>query len=137
MSPHDGVNTSTQTKLDWYLLAAMGVTVPALILFLRLTVMCPFLEVKAFDFLPFVWVGSGCIPHWFSRAMHNLTHPVVLLSYGIIFAYLALRPVGRALPQRTSRWLTWSLLAIHALYFLSYSVSIFLPRTMTWVISMR
>ena len=127
---------SKATKFEWAMLASLALIIPAVILEMRLTFMCPILSLKAFDFLPLFWAGSGCIPHPFCRVMHNLTHPILLVGYAVASGYLAIKPViGRTLTERFSGFLMWGLLLFHFIFFGAYLITLFLPIKMTEIIS--
>ena len=123
------------TKLHWAVVASLALVIPVFILRFRLRIMCPVLGLKAFDFLPLVWVGSGCVPHPFCRVMHNLTHPVFLAGYTIATGYLAIRPMRKPMTERFSVLLLFGLLSFHLIFLAAYLVTPFLPIRMMEVIS--
>ena len=114
-------------KLWWSFLAAWALLVPACILSLRQRVMCPALELKAFDYLPLSGVVRGYDPHVLYRIMHNLTHPVPLLAYAAVLTYLATRPMVGPVSERFGRLLNYGLPSLHLAFFSSYLASMFLP----------
>src|SRR5262249_51862097 len=91
---------SAPTKFEWVIDACMSVIVPALIWNLRTRGMCPILGLKSFDFLP-LW-GYVLGAHFFTRLMHDLTHPIFLLSYTVLLGYLAILPMRKSLSARSS-----------------------------------
>ena len=121
---------STRTKpgkLWWSFLATWGLVFPACILFLRLSIACPGLELKAFDFLPLSGVVKGYSPHLLYRIMHDLTHPILLLAYCAATTYIASRPIFRPVSERLGWFLNYMLPLQHFAFFASYVLSMFLP----------
>lgn len=113
-------------KFWWSLLAGFGLAVPGVILNLRARVMCPHLELKAFDFLPLAGVVHGYNPHLLYRIMHDLTHPIFLAAYAVVMSYLAIRPMTRPVDQ-TPGWFHDALLLVHLAVLGGYFGSMFLP----------
>lgn len=114
-------------KLEWSFLATWGLLIPACILYLRIRIMCPWLELKAFDFLPLSGVVKGYSPHLLYRIMHDLTHPILLLAYCAVTAYVASRPIFRPVSERLGWFLNYVLPSLHFAFFVSYVLSMFLP----------
>jgi hypothetical protein len=125
-------------KFQWGMLASLGFAIPAMILFARLKLMCPTLELRPFAFVPFSGLVNGRDPQLFARIMHDLTHPVFLVCYAIVLTYVAVRSVGRPLSMRSSQLLFCGLALFHLACLVSYSISLFLPiGDMISVISTR
>jgi hypothetical protein len=117
----------TPTKLDWFLLVALGLVVSFGILSIRLQLMCPHLGVKPFEFLPLSGYVHGHSAHLFTRIMHNLTHPIPLFSYALALGYLAIRPISKSTAERPSLFLLFGLAAFHLAFFALYFITLFLP----------
>jgi hypothetical protein len=111
----------------WGILVGLGLAIPALILVARLGLMCPTMELRPFALLPLSGIVNGRDPHLFSRVMHDLTHPVLLLCYGLGLTYVTVRCVGRPLNARSSQVLVFGLLLIHLTFLVSYFISLSLP----------
>jgi hypothetical protein len=82
------------------LLATAVATGSAIILVLRVRIVCPILGLRSIDLLPLFRIGHGVDPNLFLRVMHNLTHPVcltglVLPIMGSTFRYLRKRGEGK------------------------------------------
>lgn len=120
------VAAAAPTRRDWSLLAGLGLAVPALVAFTRLCLLRGTIWGIA-GFMPLDGPIGGCWPHIFFRIMHDLTHPVLLLSYCWVFAWLTLRLRATA-PSRGQGVVAWfGILLAHLIMFFAYAWSLFLP----------
>ena len=115
------------TKVHWILLASMSLVVPASILMVRERVMCPNLGVQAFELLPLSGYVHGHSSRLFARIMHNLTHPVLMLSYTVVLGYLSIQPISKAMSHRSGPLRLWGLVSFHLMFIVSYFITLFLP----------
>jgi len=118
---------SKQEKLWLSFLASWALLIPALVLSMRVRVMCAILQLKPFEYLPLSGDVHGFNPHAFYRIMHDLTHPIPLVGYSAVMIYLATRPIARPVNERLHRFVSLGLPWIHFALFAVYSGSMFLP----------
>lgn len=114
-------------KVQWSILASLAVTTSALMLFVRWSYMCPFLESSPFAFLSFSGLVNGRDPYLFTRVMQNLTHPLFLLGYTIVVTFVVVRSFGTPLSARSGRFIFVGLALIHLIFIVSYIIAMFLP----------
>ena len=114
-------------RFQWGIMASLGLIIPAIILFSRLRLACPTLELHPLAFLPLAGIVNGRDPHLLIRIMHDLTHPVFLLGYAFALTYVAARSVDRPLNEKSSQFLGCGLLLFHLSWLVTYFITMFLP----------
>src|SRR3989442_8304547 len=83
--------THTPERRDWTLLAGMGLVVPAILALLRVFVLRhSILGTLGAGFVPLAGPMGGIWPHSFYLVMHDLTHPLLLIVYAGVSAWLPL-----------------------------------------------
>jgi hypothetical protein len=106
----------------------MGLLVPALIALLRMLVLrYTLLGQLSHGFIPLAGPIDGIWPHPFYCAMHDLSHPLLLLVYCAVFAWLPLRTRAHTRNGHPNLMLFCGLLLLHAAFVLSFCASVFLP----------
>jgi hypothetical protein len=115
-------------RLIWTLLAGVGLLVPALVAKLRFLVLHNSILVNLRqDFIPIGQPIHGIEPHPFYSVMHNLTHPILLLVYAVVFTWLPLRASTSPLTRKRSLALFLGVALLHGALMISYCVAIHLP----------
>lgn len=115
-------------RLSWTLLAGAGLLVPALVAKIRFLVLHHSILVNLRqDFIPIGRPIHGIEPHPFYSVLHNLTHPILLVTYAVVFTLLPLRawanpPTGNRAPA-----LAFGIVLVHAALVVSYCVATSLP----------
>src|SRR5262245_33136393 len=111
----------------WSVLASLGLAIPGIILFMRVKLVCPTLELEPFALLPLSGIVNGHDPHLFCRIMHDLMHPIVLLCYAVVLTCVAVRLIHRPLSVRSNQFLFSAVLLVHLICLISYFITLFLP----------
>jgi len=109
------------------LLAAVGLLVPALLtLFRGFVLRHSILGNLGAGFTPLAGPVGGIWPHSFYLVMHDLTHPLILIAYAAVFAWLPFYLRATISPRRRSL-LAPCILIVHSAFVLSYLGSLHLP----------
>src|SRR5436309_420231 len=120
--------TRTLERRDWTLLAGMGFLVPAILSLFRVFVLRHTnLGSLGVGFVPLAGPMGGIWPHSLYLAMHDLTHPLLLIVYAAVFAWLPLYFRARVSTRWCSLAAFLGVLIVHCAFFLSYFGSLFLP----------
>jgi hypothetical protein len=115
-------------KILWGILASLGLAVPALILLVRLALVCLTLELRPVAFLPLSGLVNGRDPQLFTRIMLNLTHPVFLLLYAFVLTFVAARSVGTPLTaSKSNRFLFCGVALVHFTCLALHTIALYLP----------
>jgi hypothetical protein len=115
-------------RRDWIFLAGMGVLVPALVAWLRALVFrCTILGALLHGFIPLTEPTNGIEPHPLYCAMHDLTHPILLLVYAAALVWLPLRARTIVFSRHRGAALYCTILLLHIGFMSSYCASVFLP----------
>ena len=118
---------SVSNRLRWGALVIPGLAIPALLLFVRLRLICPILDLGPLSFFPLWGVVSGRDLQLFARVMHNLTHPAVLPCYAVALCLFALQSVDSPLTEESSQLRYVTLVLVHLTFLGGYLVALLLP----------
>jgi hypothetical protein len=106
----------------------MGLLVPALVALLRVLVLrCTILQELRHGFIPLAGPIDGIWPHPFYCIMHSFAHPLLLLVYAAVFAWLPLHARATVFSEHRSLVLFCGVVLLHAAFAFSYCASILLP----------
>src|SRR5436190_10129591 len=105
---------------DSTLLAAVGLLVPALLAMFRVFVLRhSILGGLGAGFAPLAGPVDGIWPHSFYLVMHDLTHPLLLIAYAAVFAWLPFY-LRATISRRQHCLIVPVILIVHCVFLLSY-----------------
>jgi hypothetical protein len=123
----NGRAISAPEKIVYWSVVGCGLFIPIFILWVRLKIIGPFLDPDQFKFVPLSGIVYGTDPTLFMRIMHNLTHPVFLLFYAVMFTWIGIGSLSRQLDKLSRQLRFVGLVAAHFLLLLSYYIAVNLP----------